>query len=522
MRISRNVRDERGAVLVMTALLIPALIAMGALSIGVTSLWAEHDDLQRSVDLGALAGAADTPTVDASAFAAMFPSAITGVTTTLSLGGVLDGTSWQGRPCAVALQQLTGTNSTMVNAFKAPDSASTCTAQWQFESPFLAAASACANNVLDVPSCWSRLSAQLGVTLPTVDTPRPDVSAIDAAAATLAGLYTDTSDKVMTASVATLLPGACAVYVPVVGCQQTVAQLIASLGLPSTSLPTRIGVDLPDLLPAVTTPRVQVSVDGTRVRPTFSPVTFGVAGSATARRTIKSAVVLPSLGVPGISSASAFSTLPTGLQTRLNTLFGGQAPAVLAAAGTQGFVVDPNDLNRNLLQPGINSTIGVVNLLNGTAMTSLQTALTTVGCTTSPLSSYCPQITGPDLSTQEAQFVQDLKDASAPPPSGTQPSLDSVLATYATTHERFWVVGALRRTELSAFFGQTVWSVLTNPAINPALAPLLSQLMFIPALDVVPVTVGRIVVGSTNYYALLPVARDTLATNGLYQGRLVK
>src|SRR2546423_14413660 len=54
-------KDDHGAYMVLTAVLIPAVVALGALTFGTTSLWTVHDDLQRSSDLGAAAGAAEVP-----------------------------------------------------------------------------------------------------------------------------------------------------------------------------------------------------------------------------------------------------------------------------------------------------------------------------------------------------------------------------------------------------------------------------------------------------------------------------
>jgi len=214
--------------------------------------------------------------------------------------------------------------------------------------------------------------------------------------------------------------------------------------------------------------------------------------------------------------------LPTAEKTQLNTMFGGQAATVLSLA-TNGYVLDPNELNRNQLQPGIDTMVNLADAQYAQVDASLQAALTSVACTSSPVSAYCPEITGPDLVAQQSQFVQDLKDATAPPPPGAnEPSLNSILATYANTGEPLWFVAPLTVTNVEALVGQSAWSVLTDPAVNPVLAPLLSPLMYIPALDMVPMTVGRITVGSTDYTVLVPIARDTLATKGLYQGRLVK
>ena len=65
--------------------------------------------------------------------------------------------------------------------------------------------------------------------------------------------------------------------------------------------------------------------------------------------------------------------------------------------------------------------------------------------------------------------------------------------------------------------------MLTDPTVNPVLAPLLAPLMYIPALDVVPATVGRIVIDGNPITVLHSIPwSDTLATKGLYQARLVK
>jgi Flp pilus assembly protein TadG len=48
-------------VLIVTALLVPALVLCGALAFGVTTLSTGRQDVQRAADLGALAGAAALP-----------------------------------------------------------------------------------------------------------------------------------------------------------------------------------------------------------------------------------------------------------------------------------------------------------------------------------------------------------------------------------------------------------------------------------------------------------------------------
>src|SRR5437763_15995871 len=108
---TRNLRNEEGATLIFTVLALALVILpMSALAVGGTTLWGAHGDLQRAADLGALAGAADTPTVDNAAAAPYYPSAIDGRTiikpVTTAVAGALTGTDWSARPGDGANAQL--------------------------------------------------------------------------------------------------------------------------------------------------------------------------------------------------------------------------------------------------------------------------------------------------------------------------------------------------------------------------------------------------------------------------------
>lgn len=65
--------DERGATAVLVGLLLPTLLAAGALGVGVTALGAGERELQRSADAAALAGAARMPLADSGALTATGP-----------------------------------------------------------------------------------------------------------------------------------------------------------------------------------------------------------------------------------------------------------------------------------------------------------------------------------------------------------------------------------------------------------------------------------------------------------------
>ena len=55
----QRLKDERGAVAVMVALLIIPLIAFAAIAIDVAAMWSERQQLQTAADAGALAIAQD-------------------------------------------------------------------------------------------------------------------------------------------------------------------------------------------------------------------------------------------------------------------------------------------------------------------------------------------------------------------------------------------------------------------------------------------------------------------------------
>jgi hypothetical protein len=91
-----------------------------------------------------------------------------------------------------------------------------------------------------------------------------------------------------------------------------------------------------------------------------------------------------------------------------------------------------------------------------------------------------------------------------------------------------WVLGGLSRQYLRDVLRDILTpaelTILENPLLNPAVASLLSNFVFIPALDVIPAIVSKTVVdGNRPIYTLrrLPLD-DVLATTGLYQARLVK
>lgn len=147
--------DERGATAVLVGLLLPALLAAGALGVGVTALGAGERELQRSADAAALAGAARMPLAD--------PGEIVG-----GVGGLLpdatDATTTAEAFCADNLA-----DASMTQAFAAGPA--TCTAQTQPDSPSLLNTLLGDSGLLDATSLLDQLGLGGGLLDPTAIVP---------------------------------------------------------------------------------------------------------------------------------------------------------------------------------------------------------------------------------------------------------------------------------------------------------------------------------------------------------------
>jgi hypothetical protein len=554
---SRTTRNERGATLVFTALTIPVIVFFGAVSIGLTSLWTAHHDVQRGVDLGSLAGAASTPTF------APTEIPVTGLDQTLPLDFALDKGEWLERPCAVFKEQLVGDRSKVATAFSDGE-APICEQHWAPESPLLAVLSFCAEHLLDqTRSCRDQLEQELRATLPVVNS--LDASAMSA----VEEVWSDLSpaNKLVGRALADQLGNACAkeLGTTVLGITEwqclarvrdvlklvkhdtgelvgTVDGLLASIvaalqasavgGYLDPLLPQGIGIDPnavpqlktidPDTIaPALLTPRLTVSIKDLDLRPPFSPFTFDMAATATARRQIKSVLVLPSAGIPGVE---AFSSLSVGAQAQLGDLLGVNAAAAVELAYQRGAqVIDPNIYNFPIKKKADR----VLNALDRTESKhsvaigdALCPALAGVGVS-------CP--VGDDVVNRQhlfGPFMEDVRDATQPPPSDTHtPTIQDLLQSYADSEQPVWVVSALKMFLPERVFGGELWQTLTNPQgaystlIDPPtnVSSLVSPLMFIPAMDVVPASIFRD--GDVFYIKRIS---NVAATTGLYKARLVK
>jgi hypothetical protein len=382
----------------------------------------------------------------------------------------------------VLTNQLAADRSPVVRASKGAGDATKCASTWQYESPTLAAVAACAANLLDVAGCDTSLHNVLSTTLPLLSATTPALTAVNQAAATVTGQLTSTTDHLVTDLLNLPIVGPLlrALTVPVLGQQM-------SLGT------ARVGVGLDGLLPAVLTPRVQTRLYDAKVHPTLSPFTFDMSATATARRAIKSALVLPSLGIPATDA------------TDLVAKFGSSATNQLVLkSGSDGYIVDPNDITRMLTAADpIGKTLDLIDAVNGAIDSPLLNAFTSAACGHAPASTYCPSFDTVAATTALRQtFLQDVRDAATPPPTGNQPTIQEILDGYATSGEPVWGLAGLLRVPLNG---------------------LVSGLGFIPALDVAPVVVEKTIVAGKAIYTLDRVnLNDLTAATGLFQGRLVK
>ena len=536
----RDLRSERGSILVLTTLLLPALVAVGAVAAGVTTLWASHSDAQRAVDLAALAGAANTPTASIDSDSVGLPFEIEGLAVTVDVNAEagagadvdgpvdasvrsafaldsstaieVDGVSlldpvWRNRPCQVFGWQLfEAGRSAVLNASKR--SQPTCTAHWQYESKTLAALAACVRNELDVPDCQARLENRLARTLPVLKSTDPLVTGAMATLATEAAKLTDPTTELLDATWQQTIDSACLVPLPIVGpCPLTFAQLLldkteeqlAEAGRSPTGglLPH---IDPRHLAPAVLTPRLKVQLHGGDIRPMLSPYTFDLDASATARRTIKRAIVLPSLG---LADPDGEDRLPD--------------PDDVVRAST---VVDATEL-----------LLDMVDAVDHMVSKGIADAILQAACageqTGGYVSEHCPEMSSV-VATKDLRdiFMQDLRDATEPQPDGPSLSLQESLDELAASGDPAWAVAPLTTLsfeQLLANAGAKQTEIQSLKLLNPALAPLFNGLVAIPALDVVPVTVRKITSadGITPQY-VLEVINDAGATSGLFQARLVK
>ena len=557
-RIRRTTRNERGATLIVTALSVPVLIAFGAVAVGITSLWTSHHDVQRAADLAALSAAANSPTLS-------LDIPVSGSDWSCPVSGDADPSSWRERPNAVVAQQLTDGRSIVSTAYgeATPD---VC-AQWQYESPLLAMLGFCTERLAsELGECRDRFDEELRASLPVVnDLDDSAMSAVEAVRDLL-----DPRDKLVDRRLAALLGDACVDEIggsvlgvssweclarfedvmasidhrtgsllqvvnsrlaAIVSRLQATAQrggldpLVGGIGFDPIARPQVPSIRPADMAPALVTPRVQVDISDLDFKPPLSPFSFDVESTATARRQIKSALVLPSLGIPGIPE-QRFGELSAETQLQLTDKLGADVQLELELAYERAAeIIDPQVYTHDA-KVVADSVLDEIDALDPYLSEAVHDSL----CTSLPMDISCP--VGDDVVNRQhlmGPFMEDLRDATQPPPERS-PTVQELLAEYAESEQVVWVVSGLTTFITEDVLGADLFEVLANPqGVYDGLpdpptnvSGLISPLMFIPALDVVPATIVR----DGDLFMVQRVDRQTVdavaATSGLYKARLVR
>lgn len=515
-------RSEAGVTTIMAALLVPVVLGVGTLALGATTTYVAKQDARRAVDLGAVAAAANAPSASVSGSAVTSPFDVDGVTTTLGLSSAFTRSDWAQTACEVTQRQLDGDRSRVLQSFRDADLEPSCTTTWGWENPVTGALASCAADV-EIVGCRTTLDTQLTAGLPALDD--SSVDALEAAADALAtgiNAVSGQADSYVDDTLLGLLAQSCLGPIVLGVCTipnplpDLCSTLWADAGISCVGGDPQLGFDLAELTPALATPQVRVTMRNLHINPPLAPMGWGQTNAdstAVARRTIKSALVLPSLGIPGIDPADG-AAFATEYAARLG-LSAPDAETVGEAAGTDGFVVDPNDLN-----PGLDALLTdaftVLNTLEDTVKGPVQSALETTVCASGSVT--CPDVSDP-LAPERlvAPFLADLANATDAPPSGSAPAVEDVLAEFAVSGDPILMVGTLERVSADLLEGSAVWNILQTAI------PGLGDVLFIPALDVVPAIVRQPVAGGPYVIDRIPnTTASALATSGLYRGRLVE
>jgi len=453
--------DEQGAILVTTAVLLTAVAAFAGLALGTAGLYGAAQEGRTAADLSAVAGAASLPglAIDSSPNPLGLP-APSQLDTPL---GTVDATP--------SLPTL-GTNWTLgicnVVAKQFADRRSPLTDSWgtapvqctpsvSITDPALQRLANCLEGAGALASCAVQVEAGLASVADVPPAASPAVAALKEAT-TYAGLAGD-------AVTAELLARLRALNTTLFGRLTPLLDALPSDG--------KLSVDIARIAPALVTPEVKVTVTQSVEVPGASmvgkgPITFTT--DATARRAFKSAVAVPVVTPPGPDGSVVFDLNPALSHAR---------DATLDAIDTIGDEITP----------------------------TLDEAFARAGCAgTGPTA--CPGF-GPSIDSLNA----DLRDV-LDPPHGTAPDTEALVRQAVASGEPVMLAVGGYVVDPKQVLGSTVYSL-------PGVAQLLPGLLFVPALDVVPVVLSA---GPLGKVVATPI--DTVAAagraRGLFKARLVK
>lgn len=303
-KLKLRFRDERGAVLVIVALVMSALLTLSAGGIMLFTLYGSQREMQKAADQAALAGAAALPLLAPGQLLSSLPmNTVYDLTDDVGLDVPLKGLNVpdpRAVACAYGTRSLEGDSAHLVNEFGAapsPPVSSFCSA-----------------------GPWN--DGRVNPTLPSLSTPLSQcVNGLQSAVNTIIGQ--------LNTSLASLT------CLPLLGCllgdvTNTVNNTIQQLNNLLTSVQ-----NLEALAPALLTPEMTVTVKSGVKPPMLSMITGSdgvqMTVQATAERRLKNAIVLPN--TPQLTNVSLNSALASTkpavmnalgqLNTQLNSLFTG-------------------------------------------------------------------------------------------------------------------------------------------------------------------------------------------------------
>jgi hypothetical protein len=482
IRVVRREQDqERGAVMVLTALIMSVLAIFAGGTMAAVTLYGANQEGRRAADLDALAAAANLPTANLSVCNTAIcnpvqvptgnnfcPPPEQGInnhvctdlgTVDLNQALPLPNTNWSLGSCGIAGEQFSGTARSPINHVFTSGSGYSCTRTPMFSQPWMQMIADCIQNLSNCTGVQNSLNSIL---------PSPAGTALGTAIQS-ALTAADATEKLVSATMMSTLStlNSNGVFCLAFGGNGCLQPLINALG------GSQLKLDLANLSPALLTPQVKVTVQQQVSVPGAALVGWGnstITNTATARRAFKNAVLLPAIGPK-------------------------------RADGT--YIINPNQT----LGVAKDLTMTALGLADQTVSPLVQNALTPIVCSSNPTPCQIPSLLGDQLSDLNDLFNPP---GGQPPPDGNAILLDAVQNA---------------RPVLVATLGQvTKPTDVINGSIWNALAPLLGlgvgNLLVAPALDFVPMTLQN---GGAVGYVATPVRTVQLAgqTTGIYRARLI-
>lgn len=467
MGVVRHPRSEEGAILPLGAVMFSVIAIMAGVVLAGGTLYSAGEEGRRAADTAALAGAAALPTLNldqgANPLNLPGPQQLDTPLGTLTYSGSLPGLAQDFRSgtCQVAFAQFgpggspTSPESPVTAHWSAGLPAPDCTVSVGLGNAFLDAVAGCLANSGAFTGCATSLQQSLWSKL---QPPAPG----DQVAQAVAGTVSAAGDQAQVVT-STLMAQLTTLNTQLGGALQPLLDALNGTH----------GIDVnPDAIaPAILTPQVTVDVRQQVAVPLASLLKAGpvtLHSHAVARRVFKSAVLAPTITLPGPDGTFTFATGPV-------------------LTGAEG------------------AAFGALRTVDANVTPAADAAVDAAACPS--IGGTCPQassLTGPTIS--------DLQDLLAPT-TGPAPDPATVVSNAVATGEVVMVAAPAELVDPHQFLSQTVWQL-------PGVSTVVPQLMAVPALDFVPAVLSAGPLGSVVATPVDTVAAAA-ATRGLYRARLV-